>query len=197
MEKFRGVFGRPGHLERSASGPSNFLFYTKKGKSTAEVSCVLGGVLTILGVNLSSGGGVGLAYCKGGDRQFCAQLRADARNGVQKGGSAILSAILGSAILGSAILGSAILRQFWVGNSSAILLHKVVFEELPIGNSFLRIADTQNCRPLELPTELPTHPFAHHCAHLRGIARRIDDPHPCGTPRQITVGHPSWAPQTS
>ena len=98
----------------SGSGPSNFSFLHEKGKSTAEGSGVFGGgllgVLTILGANLSSGGGVGLAYCKGGDRQFCAQLRADARNGVQKGGSAIL---------GSAIL-LAILRQFWVqflGNS--------------------------------------------------------------------------------
>ena len=179
--------GGLGILRGLRLGQAIFFFTRKKENQLPRCLVSWGGswgVLTILGANLSSGRGVGLAYCKGGDRQFCAQLRADARNGVQKGGRQFCRQFWGRQFS----------RQFWVGNSSAILLHKVVFEELPIGNSFLRIADTQNCRPLELPT----HPFAHHCAHLRGIARRIDDPHPCGTPRQITCSWaPRWVPQTS
>ena len=136
--------------------------------------CILGGGWVGLGVvrgcgdatNLSSGEGVGLSCYKGIGNTACnsAQMRAMV---CKRGGRQFCRQFWGSAIL------SAIFRQFWVGNSSAILLHKVVFEELPISNSLLRIADPQNCRPLELPTELPTLPFAHHCAHLRGIARRI------------------------
>ena len=61
-----------------------------------------------------------------------AQLRAVACKGAQNGGSAISSAILG--------------RQFWVGNSSAMLLHNAVFQELPSRQFFFRIADPKNCR---------------------------------------------------
>ena len=104
VEKSRGVFGRAWAFGGSGSG-----FLDEKRSW---------GILTILGygcaANLSSGGGMGLAYCKGEDRQFCAQLRADARNGVQKGGSAILSAILdrqfSRQFFGNS--GSAIPRQF-------------------------------------------------------------------------------------
>ena len=60
-------------------GQAFFLHEKKENQLPRCLVCWGGswGVLTILGANLSSGGGVGLAHCKGGDRQFCAQLRAD------------------------------------------------------------------------------------------------------------------------